>query len=85
MLLAIVVRVWLSRKLADLINGIDLRGRRVGDVLELSAREAWLLLAEGYAEPDRRVLADRRATPRRAVRPDRRRVPEKTDRPAVRH
>jgi hypothetical protein len=56
--------VWLSRKLADSINGIDLRGRQVGDVLELCARDAAMLLADGYAELDRRVKGDRRAVAR---------------------
>jgi len=48
------VRVWLTRKLADCIDGVDLSGQEVGDVLELPSREASLLLAEGHAEPDRR-------------------------------
>lgn len=68
-----VVRVWLSRKLADVINGIDLKGRRVGDVLELRARDAWLLLADGYAALDRRMSADRRRVSRSGVSRDRRR------------
>jgi hypothetical protein len=66
------VRVWLSRKLAEFINGIDLSGRKVGDVLELSKREAWLLLEDGYAEVDRRLMKDRRRAPRKEG-PDRRR------------
>ena len=49
-----VVRVWLTRKLAERVDGVDLSGRQVGDVLELSSRDASLLLAEGHAEPDRR-------------------------------
>jgi len=50
------VRVWLTRKLADCIDGVDLSGQEVGDVLELSSRDASLLLAEGHAEPDRRKI-----------------------------
>ena len=50
------VRVWLTRKLADCIDGVDLSGQEVGDVLELSSRDASLLLAEGHAEPDRRKM-----------------------------
>jgi len=46
--------VWLTRKLADCIDGVDLSGQEVGDVLELSSRDASLLLAEGHAQPDRR-------------------------------
>jgi hypothetical protein len=49
------VRVWLKRKLADRIDDVDLSGRQIGDVLELSPREASLLVAEGHAEPDRRA------------------------------
>lgn len=67
-----LVRVWLSRKLADVINGIDLRGRRVGDVLELRVQEAMLLLADGYAELDRRLSGERRAVRRADTSPDRR-------------
>ena len=48
------MRVWLTRKLADYIDGVDLSGQEIGDVLELSSRDAALLLAEGHAEPDRR-------------------------------
>src|SRR5436190_10536172 len=68
----VTVRVWLSRKLADVVNGIDLKGRQVGDVLELCTREAALLLADGFAEFDRRVTGDRRAAGREAR--DRRRT-----------
>lgn len=68
-----LVRVWLSRKLAQFVNGVDLSGRKVGDVLDLSAREAWLLVADGYAEPDRRLRIDRRAVSRAGVSKDRRR------------
>ena len=49
------VRVWLTRKLAERIDGVDLSERQVGDVLELSPRDASLLMAEGHAEPDRRA------------------------------
>lgn len=66
------VRVWLSRKLAEFINGIDLRGRHVGDVLDLPRREAELLLGDGYAEVERRVGGDRRALTRCDASEDRR-------------
>lgn len=45
-----VCPVILTRKLADVIDDIDLGGRRVGDRLPLSRREAQLLIAEGWAE-----------------------------------
>jgi hypothetical protein len=48
------VRVRLTRKLADEIDGVNLSGRRVGDVLELPTEEARLLMAENWALPDRR-------------------------------
>ena len=43
------VRVRLIRKLAEELDGVDLSGRRVGDVLKLTPREAALLVAEGWA------------------------------------
>ena len=42
--------VVLTRKLSDYIDGVDLTGSHVGDLLELSVRSASLLLAEGWAE-----------------------------------
>ena len=48
------------------MDGIDLSRRRVGDLIELSQRDAKILIAEGWATPDdahrdRRIRADRRA------------------------
>ena len=52
------MRVRLTRKLAERIDGIDLRGRRVGDVLELDTAEARLILAETWATAhERRIHA----------------------------
>jgi hypothetical protein len=48
------MKVRLTRKLADRIDGIDLQGREPGDVLELPTPEARLLLAEAWAIPERR-------------------------------
>ena len=45
----IVVR--LTRKYAEMINGVDLAMCSVGDVLRLPARDAALLIAEGWAVP----------------------------------
>ncbi|HEY5618813.1 MAG TPA: hypothetical protein VIK60_12795 [Vicinamibacterales bacterium] len=39
----------MTRKLADRIDGVDLKGRRVGDIFESPASEAQLLVAEGWA------------------------------------
>lgn len=44
------MRVRLTRKLADCLDGVDLRAHTTGDVLDLPAREARLLLAEQWAE-----------------------------------
>ena len=51
------MRVRLTRKLAEKIDGVDLSANKVGDVLELEAPEASLLLAEGWAIPERRGLS----------------------------
>jgi CheY-like chemotaxis protein len=48
---AIYVKVRLTRKLADRINGVDVTGRAVGEVLQLSRRDAEILMAEGWATP----------------------------------
>ena len=47
----LVLRVRLTRKLADRLNGLDLSKVRVGDCLDLAPKEARMLLAEGWAEP----------------------------------
>ena len=44
------MKVRLTRKFADLINGIDLSKAHTGETLDLSEREAELLMAEGWAE-----------------------------------
>ena len=55
------MRVRLTRKLAERVDGIDLSSYQEGDVLDLSGREAELLVAEGWA-----VRAGRRS--RREIR-----------------
>ena len=45
------MRVRLTRKLAESVDGIDLRRCRVGDIIELSRHDGELLLAEHWAEP----------------------------------
>jgi hypothetical protein len=45
------VQVRLTKKLAEVIDGIDLSDRRVGDVLNLPKHDAEVLLAEGWASP----------------------------------
>jgi hypothetical protein len=48
------MKVVLTRKLADSMDGIDVAAYRVGDVLDLSAAQAQLLVAERWATPERR-------------------------------
>ena len=51
--------VRLTRKLADMIDGVDLSAYRVGQNLHLSLAEARLLIAEGWGE-----MVERRKRPR---------------------
>jgi hypothetical protein len=44
------MQVRLTRKLAETIDGIDLSSHEVGDVFDLPAAEAQLLLAEEWAD-----------------------------------
>ena len=45
------MKVRLSKKLAERLNGIDVSSVRAGDVLDVSEREAAILLAEQWAVP----------------------------------
>jgi hypothetical protein len=58
------MKVVLTRKHADRIDGIDLSEYRVGDVLELTLPDAKAIVAEGWALPDRRT-ATLSSSPRR--------------------
>ena len=51
-------RVRLIRKLANVINGIDLTNVTPGDTFHLSPADAKLLIAEGWATPDESVDAE---------------------------
>ena len=51
--------VLLTRKLANMIDGVNLADREIGDRLPLNRREAFLLMAEGWAQP---TPADQRRT-----------------------
>ena len=48
------MRVRLTKRLANMIDGINLDGHTPGDVLTLSDREAQMLVAERWAIPERR-------------------------------
>jgi len=52
------MRVRLTRKLADRIDGVDLRGCVVGDVLELPRAQASLLIAEEWATLESAASSD---------------------------
>ena len=49
--MAHTVRVRLTRKLAAVVNGVDISAINLGDVIELPPRSAAMLIAEGWAEP----------------------------------
>jgi hypothetical protein len=51
------MKVRLLKKLADEVDGVDLRGHTVGETFDLPPREATLLLAEQWAMPERRERA----------------------------
>jgi hypothetical protein len=59
-------KVRLIRKFAQVINGIDLSSVSTGDEIDLTPREAEMLIAEGWAAPIRSVAPD--AAPRRSPR-----------------
>jgi hypothetical protein len=48
------MKVRLTRKYAERINGIDLEGRKPGDLLDLSPPDARMIVAENWAVPERR-------------------------------
>ena len=50
--------VRLTRKYAEKIDGVDLSRNQVGDLLDLSARDARMLIAEGWAAPCEQGRAD---------------------------
>lgn len=64
------MRVQLIRKLAAMIDGVDLTHSEVGDLIELPARDARLLIAEGWAVPTGAEMTSV-ARPRRAEAADR--------------
>ena len=48
------MKVRLTRKFADQIDGIDLEGYRPGDLMELPPEQARIIVAEKWAVPERR-------------------------------
>ena len=60
------VRVRLTKKLANRMDGVDVSPHRVGDILELPAAQARLLVAEEWAvDRERRRAANRVEVDRR--------------------
>jgi len=45
------MRVRLTKKFAEVLDGVDLSRSQVGESLDVTRQEAELLLAEGWAEP----------------------------------
>ena len=45
------MRIRLTRKLAIRLNGLDLSGIKVGDIVFLPEPDATMLIREGWAEP----------------------------------
>lgn len=60
------MRVRLIRKLADAIDGVDLRAHEVDEVFDVSPREGRLLMAEDWAIAERRSADLPHATERRS-------------------
>ena len=48
------MKVVLTRKLAEQLDGVNVKDRKVGDVLDLNPSEARALIAEQWAVPERR-------------------------------
>ena len=59
------MKVWLTKKFADEIDGVDLSRNNVGETLDLPQPKAHLLLAEEWAAPERRDESSPRANGRR--------------------
>jgi len=49
------MRVRLTRKLADCIDGVDVKGYSPGDVMDVPPNDARLLIAEEWAIEERRA------------------------------
>jgi hypothetical protein len=47
----VTVYIRLTKKFADYLDGVDVTQYTEGDLIELDDRIAWLLVAEGWAEP----------------------------------
>lgn len=52
------MRVRLTRKLAESVDGVDLSAHRVGDIVDVSPTDARLLVLEKWAVPEKIAAAD---------------------------
>ncbi len=52
------MKVRLTKKLAEQLDGIDVSDRRQGDVLDLSPHDAKMLVEERWAIPERRERSE---------------------------
>lgn len=55
--------VRLTRKYAEIIDGIDLSRNQVGDLIDLHPSDARTLIAEGWATPATRALGSDKNEP----------------------
>jgi hypothetical protein len=55
-----MTRIRLTRKFAERIDGIDLSQRRTGEIMDVSSRDARLLMAEGWASADDAPVKEKR-------------------------
>ena len=46
-----MMKIRLTRKFADVLNGVDLSHAHAGEEIELPKRDAQMLIAEGWAAP----------------------------------
>ena len=46
-----MIRIRLTKKLAAVLNGVDVSTLGIGDVIELPDSAARMMVAEGWAEP----------------------------------
>jgi hypothetical protein len=64
------MRVRLTVKLAEVVNGVDLSHASEGDILDLDSRDAAMLIAGGWAELVPEPKARRRGSGRDDDRPE---------------
>jgi hypothetical protein len=71
------LKVRLTKRFAETINGVDLSKFRPGDVLDLTRNDAAVLLTEGWAvpvEPDAKTTAPKHKGSPRSIAADRSRT-----------